>query len=101
MSKVTIPDILGVFTNGDPDDIAQGHVDTLKNFRPVNGKLVKTHGSGDTGRFNDLNANITDYTITNLFTFSSDHLSGASHRTIVVKVNNKTNRLVIEMNNGF
>lgn len=101
MSKVSIPDILGVFTNSDPDNTADGHVDTLKNFRPVNGKLVKTHGSADTGRFNNLNANITDYTITNVFTFNSDKLKGENHRTIVVKVNNKNNRMVIEMNNGF
>ena len=101
VSKVSIPDILGVFTNGDPDDVAPGLVETLKNFRPVNGKLVKTHGSADTGRFNNLNANITDYTITNVFTFSSDKLNGESQRTAVLKVNNKTNRLVVEMNNGF
>lgn len=101
MSRINISDILGVFTNGDPDNLKQGQVKTLKNFRPVNGKLVKTHGSADTGKFSSLSDIIPNYTITNVFTFASEHLSGINHRTLIVKIHNQSNRVAFEFNNGF
>lgn len=101
MKQILFDNIVGVFTNGDPDNISTGHVKTLKNFRPVNGKLVKTHGSGETDKFPNLKESLTDYTITNLYTFNSSDLSGNPYRTLVVKVDNKTQGLVFEINNGF
>ncbi len=43
---IHIKDIKGVFTNADHDDISPEYVSELINFRPINGKLVKTFGCG-------------------------------------------------------
>ena len=99
--KKNLSDILGVFTNGDADNIDSRLVKTLKNFRPINGKLVKTHGSADTKKFSNLKSEIGRYTITNLFTFSNDHLSKENHRSLVVKVDNATQNVVLEFSNGL
>lgn len=101
MSKVLFDDILGVFTNGDPDNISKNQVNTLKNFRPVNGRLVKTHGSGDTKKFTNLDETLDEFTITNVYTFSNSNLKGNDYRTLVVKVNNATQNIVFEINDGF
>ena len=87
MSKVLFDDILGVFTNGDPDNISKTQVDT--------------HGSGDTGKFTNLDETLDEFTITNVYTFSNSNLKGNDFRTLVVKVNNATQNIVFEINDGF
>ena len=100
MAKVDLSNIVGVFTNGDPDDLDKVYVESLKNFRQLNGKIVKTHGSGVTNVLPHLVETVPDFTITNLFTFNNPKLTGDGNRTCVVKVNNKNRSMIIEFNDG-
>jgi hypothetical protein len=95
MPKLPINDIKGIFTYGDSDDISKDKVKSLVNFRPVNGKLVKTHGAGDTGTFIDLQSIQNDYRVTNVLSFVNSHFSGDHSRTILFGTNIKTNSVEI------
>ena len=47
MAKIHLPTFeAGVITNADMEDLPQGACSELENFRPVNGKLVRTFGMG-------------------------------------------------------
>ena len=101
MPKINFSDIKGVFSNGDPDNTDLSLVKSLENFRPMNGKLVKTHGASDTEDFAELHSDMHDYSINNLVVFTSDFLSGTNHRTLVVKCNHLTNGVKLDFSKGI
>ncbi|MAF24094.1 hypothetical protein CL634_00700 [bacterium] len=102
MATHIIPDISGVFTNADPDDLKPGQIEKLENFRPINGKLVKTHGASDTGEFPSLNHNLSKASIVNLVSVTNEHFPGQrKDRIIVVKVGNEDSLVTLEFNQGI
>lgn len=44
---IELKNIDGVFTNADQEDIESNFATTLQNYKPLNGKIVKTFGFGD------------------------------------------------------
>ncbi len=92
MPKLAITDIDGVYTNADPDNVSDTKAESLKNFRPVNGKLVKTHGAGKTGFMPNLGVDLNRFTMNQIFLMSNERFTKGKHKVIAVKCDINTGR---------
>lgn len=95
---IEIKDILGVFTNCDPDDVPKEYASVLKNLRPNNGRLEKTFGSQPLSELVDIDIQHVkisgvEYGVENLYCYIDEHLATEEYRYLLIAVHPDTNEI--------